>query len=139
MKAALYEEILRLSVDIANASTNDDSDLRTDACKELQKLCATNQGSPKDHPLQWEALGDFTDDGDQAIEIYQIGLSIADKLNLNQHSASIYLAMTERYQEFTEAEKALEFATKANEFAQLTSDEELKTEISELLASLKRA
>ncbi|NQY65373.1 MAG: hypothetical protein HRT38_16980 [Alteromonadaceae bacterium] len=32
-----------------------------------------------------------------------------------------------------------EFADKANEFAQLTSDEELKTEITELLTSLKSA
>ena len=137
MKAPLYEEILSLSVEISNASTQDDSISRADAWKKLQKLCATNQDSPKDHPLQWEALADFTDDGDQAIEIYQIGLNIADKLNLNQHSASIYLAITERYQEFGESEKALEFASKANEFAQLTADEDLKTEISELLTNLK--
>ena len=70
MKAPLYDEILDICQHIANASANNDDEGRNDACKKLQKLCATNQDSPKDHPLQWEALADFTEEGDLAMDIY---------------------------------------------------------------------
>lgn len=136
MKAPLYNDILTFSQNIANASAAENDEQRIEACKSLQKLCATNQDSPNDHPLQWEALADFTEDGDQALDIYQVGLAIAEKLKLAQYSSSIYLAMAQRYQEFGELEKSIEFATKANEMAQEIKSEELKIEITEFLASL---
>ena len=136
MKAPLYNEILDICQNIANASSNDDDTARSTACSDLQKLCATNQNSPKDHPLQWEALADFTEDGDQAMDIYQIGLSVAEKLKLDTFIASIYLAMSQRQQEFEEKEKALEFANMAQEAAQTINSEELKLEIQEFLSSL---
>ncbi|MCJ8321562.1 MAG: hypothetical protein MJK12_18155 [Colwellia sp.] len=136
MKAPLYNEILTLSQNIASASATDDNVQRVEACKALQKLCATNQDSPNDHPLQWEALADFTEDGDQALDIYQVGLNIAEKLTLNEYSSSIYLAMAQRYQEFEESEKCLEFAQMANKTAQGIKSEELKSEISEFISSI---
>jgi len=138
MKAPLFDDILAISQDIANASATENETLRLEHCQKLQKLCATNQNSPKDHPLQWEALADFTEDGDQAIDIYQVGLEIAQKLKLDTYIASIYLAMAMRYQEFEELDKALEFAEKANELIDSITDEEFKTEIVEFLASLKK-
>lgn len=137
MKAPLFDEILAISQEIANASSADNETLREASCKKLQKLCATHQNSPKDHPLQWEALADFTEDGDLAIDIYEIALATAQKLALNSHIASTYLAMAERYQEFEEQEKALDYAEMASEAANDISSEELKTEISELLSTLR--
>ncbi|WP_114325951.1 hypothetical protein [Candidatus Colwellia aromaticivorans] len=136
MKAPLYNEILNICQNIANASEKDDNDARNSACGELQKLCANNQNSPKDHPLQWEALADFTDDGDQAMDIYQIALSVAEKLKLETFIASVYLAMAQRQQEFEESSKALEYATMANSAAQNISSEELKQEVQEFLSTL---
>ena len=136
MKAPLYDDILAICQDIANASTEQNDELRLASCKKLQVLCATNQGSPKDHPLQWEALADFTEDGDQAMDIYEIALATADKLSLPTFTASAYLAMALRQVEFEEKEQALIFATKANEAAQSIDSEELKTEITDLLAQL---
>ncbi len=137
MKAPLYDEILDICQQIANASAQDDDDARSNACKNLQKLCATNQDSPKDHPLQWEALADFTEDGDLAIDIYAIALASADKLQLPTFTASIYLAMAQRQQEFEEeTEKALEFAKKAEIASQNIDSEELKQEIKTFLAAL---
>jgi hypothetical protein len=136
MKAPLYNEILDICKNIASASEKDDDDARNSACGDLQKLCATNQDSPKDHPLQWEALADFTDDGDQAMDIYQIALAIAQKLKLDTFVASAYLAMAQRQQEFEESSKALEYATMANTAAQNISSEELKQEIEEFLSTL---
>lgn len=136
MKAPLYNEILEICQNIANASEKDDDDARNNACGDLQKLCATNQNSPKDHPLQWEALADFTDDGDQAMDIYQIALSIAEKLKLDTFIASVYLAMAQRQQEFEENAKALEYANMATAAAKNISSEELKQEIQEFLSTL---
>lgn len=136
MKAPLYNDILEICQNIANASAKDDDDARESACADLQKLCATNQNSPKDHPLQWEALADFTDDGDQAMDIYQIGLAIAEKLTLETFIASIYLAMAQRQQEFEESTKALEYATMASKAAQNIDSEELKQEIQAFLSAL---
>ena len=136
MKAPLYNEILDICQNIANASEKDDDDARNSACGDLQKLCATNQNSPKDHPLQWEALADFTDDGDQAMEIYEIALAIAEKLKLDTFIASVYLAMAQRQQEFEENTKALEYATMADSAAKNITSDELKQEIQEILTTL---
>ena len=136
MKAPLYADILAICQEIANASNTDNDELRLASCKKLQQLCATNQGSPKDHPLQWEALADFTEDGDQAMDIYEVALATAEKLALPVFTASAYLAMALRQVEFEEKAQALIFANKANDVAQSIESEELKTEITELLSQL---
>lgn len=136
MKAPLYDEILDICQHIANASAKDDDDARNDACKNLQKLCATSQGTPKDHPLQWEALGDFTEDGDLAMDIYEIALASAEKLNLSTFTASIYLAMAQRQHEFEESDKTIEYAKKAEIASESIDSEELKQEIKTFLAQL---
>lgn len=139
MKAPLYNDILAICQEMANASAAENDELRLAACKKLQVLCAKNQGSPKDHPLQWEALADFTEDGEQAMDIYEVALATADKLKLPIFTASAYLAMAQRQVEFEENEQALAFANKANDAAQNIDSEELKTEITELLTSLQEA
>ncbi|PKI17229.1 hypothetical protein [Colwellia sp. 12G3] len=136
MKAPLYNDILAICQEIANASETDNDELRLASCKKLQVLCATNQNSPKDHPLQWEALADFTEDGEQAMDIYEVALATAEKLTLPTFTASAYLAMAQRQVEFEEKEQALVFANQANEAAQNIDSEELKTEITEFLVQL---
>lgn len=138
MKAPLYNDILTICQEIANASANDNDELRIESCKKLQVLCATNQGSPKDHPLQWEALADFTEDGDQAMDIYEIAIATADKMKLPTFTASSYLSMAQRYVEFEENEQAVIYANKANDAAQSIESEELKAEITELLSQLEQ-
>ncbi len=132
MKAPLYDDILTCCQDIAQASADDNDEMRLTALQTLQKLCQTNQNTPRDHPLQWEALADFTTDGDQAIDIYQIALDCAEKLSLTDSKASVYLAMSLRYSEFDEIEKATEYAGKAKALLPLISNEELKKEVDEL-------
>ncbi|GAA6173523.1 hypothetical protein NBRC116592_31930 [Colwellia sp. KU-HH00111] len=136
MKAPLYNEILDICQQIANASAKDNDEARAQACKDLQKLCATHQGTPKDHPLQWEALADFTEDGDLAMDIYEIGLSTAQHLKLEVFTASIYLAMAQRQQEFEQTEKAKTYAQQAETASEQIDDDELKQEIKAFLATL---
>jgi hypothetical protein len=135
MKAPLYDEILDICQSIAKASAEGNDDSRTNACKDLQKLCATNQGTAKDHPLQWEALADFTEDGDLAMDIYELALGSAEKLQLPTFTASIYLAMAQRQREFEELDKALELAKKAELAASTIDNEELQEEIKVFIAT----
>ena len=136
MKAPLYDEILNICQQIASASAEGNDEVRNEVCKNLQKLCATNQNTPKDHPLQWEALADFTDDGDQAMDIYHIDLVMAEKLKLDTFITSVYLAMAQRQQEFEDNTKALEYANMASTTAQNISSEELKQEVQDFLSTL---
>jgi len=137
MKAPLYSEILDLCQSMAQASAADDEKAGETAHQALQKLCQTNQDTPKDHPLQWEALADFTHDGDQALDIYQLALNCAEKLKLSESKASVLLAMAQRYIEFEEADKALVFATQAKDLIPEISSDELKSEIEEFLTGLQ--
>ncbi len=135
MKAPLYDEILDICQQIANASSTDNDEARENACKDLQKLCATHQSSPKDHPLQWEALADFTEDGDLAMEIYDIALASAEKLKLPTFTASAYLSMAQRQKEFEAVDKAIEYGNKAKIASENIESDELKQEIIDFLAS----
>lgn len=134
MKAPLFDDILKISQDIATASGQDQDAEREQAYKLLIKLCASNENSPKDHPLQWEALGDFTLDADQAIDIYQKGIACADKLTLANSKASILLAMAQRYVEMEEAENVEKTKVQLTEVLSSVTNDELKAEVAEFLA-----
>ncbi len=136
MKAPLFSDILRISQNIADASNKDNEVARAEQYQSLIKLCAANENSPKDHPLQWEALADFTNDSEQAIDIYDKGLACAEKLQLVDYRASIYLAMAQRYEEMEELDKASEFAHHANALVEDVENEELITDIKQYLANL---
>ena len=138
MKAPLYDDILAICQEISDASNADNDELRLASCKKLQILCATSQNTPKDHPLQWEALADFSEDGEQAMDIYEVALATAEKLALPTFTASVYLAMALRQVEFEDKAQALVFANKANDAAQTIDSTELKTEITELLTQLNK-
>ncbi len=136
MKAPLFNEILAICQLIASASSNDDENARNKSYQELIKLCAANENTPRDHPLQWEALADFTNDSEQAIDIYQKGLACAQKFELVDFKASIYLSVAQRYQEMAEQDKSLDAATQSYQLADKVSNQELKQEITEFYQSL---
>lgn len=138
MKAPLFDDILNVSQAIADASAKDDDTAREIHYQTLIKLCATNEDTPRDHPLQWEALADFTLDADQAIDIYQKGLDCANKLDLNNAKASIYLSMAQRYKEIDDDSNALDSINQANALIEVITIEELKSEIIEFLNALNQ-
>ncbi len=136
MKAPLFEDILKICQAIAEASEKSNETARDASYKELIKLCAANENTPKDHPLQWEALADFTNDSDQAIDIYQKGIDCAERLKLTDFIASIYLAMSQRHDEMEEMDKAVEYVNKSHALIADISNEELKTDIEAFLKDL---
>ena len=93
-------------------------------------------GSKNDHPFQWETLADFTLNDVEALEIYTTALKLAEALQLREYSASIQLAMTERYLQLNEQDHAFTFANAANESAKNTTDLELRKQISEVLLQI---
>ena len=136
MKAPLFDDIITISQHIADASATNNDAMREDSYKLLIKLCANNDNSPKDHPLQWEALADFTLDSEQSIDIYQKGLDCAKRLQLTNSIASIYLSMAMRYQEMEESEKAQEYGELSSALLTDITNDDLKDDIKEFVSTL---
>ena len=135
MKPPLYDEVHQLSIEVVNASSAENTQEKWIAYNKLRELCALHENTENDHPLQWEALADFTANDEQAISIYQKALRCSELLGLDEYSASINLEMAERHQANKKTELALKLAHRANELANTTNNLELRREISEFLLS----
>ena len=133
MNSDIYEKVLCLAEDIVNASSVDDTKAQWNSYNALLQLCEANEESELDHPLQWEALGDFTNDNTKAVEIYEKALKVAEGYGLIDYCASIQLALAERYLAQGISNKAREYAVLAGSAAKQTKDLDLRREISEFL------
>ena len=138
MKPALYDEVHQLSVDIVNASFEEDSQNEWGAYNRLRELCILNENTAQDHPLQWEALADFTTNTQQALLLYKKALKCSELLGLDQYSASIKLEVAKKHLDENDVESALSFAYQANELAETTNNLELRKEISEFLLNTNK-
>lgn len=136
MTAPLYNIVHNLAQNIVNASTADDNQAGFEAYNVLKALCEKHEGGELDHPLQWEALGDFSESHEEALQAYQKGLICSLKLNLAEYSASIKYAMAEIYYEQENFSKAQQFAAEANTDAANIANMDLKTAISEFLSEI---
>lgn len=133
MKPLLYNEVHQLSLDIVNATAIENTKAEWSAYQKLKLLCEKAQGGHQDHPLQWEALADFTTNYEQALKLYNIALETAESLGLDEYSASIKLAIAIRFEEAGKNKQAIEAAHQANTIAASISNKDLKLEISEFL------
>ena len=103
---------------------------------ELAAICIDNENTAKDHPEQWETLADFTDDLEDAINGYEKALKKAVAIGSNDHMSSIGLSMATLQVELGQMEAAINNLQSAKISAHNIEDEELKTEIDELLETL---
>tara|TARA_R110002049_G_scaffold265092_1_gene441217 strand:+ start:6552 stop:6971 length:420 start_codon:yes stop_codon:yes gene_type:complete len=133
MTAPLYDVVHNLALEIANASATNNEQAGLEAYEALKELCLSQEGSDLDHPLQWEALGDFSDNHEDALQAYQKGLVCSSKLGLLEYTASIKFAMAESYFEQNDISKAQQLASEANTEAACIDDNELKVAINEFL------
>src|SRR5687767_9180942 len=99
-----YDEVHELALSLVNSQGQTNSYWRI--YEKLRVLCENHAGSKSDHPFQWETLADFTLDDLAALEIYAKALEIAKALRLEEYSASVQLAMAERYLQLENAEYA---------------------------------
>lgn len=133
MRPPIYDEVHNLALAIVNASELDDDDLGAVAYKTLIDLCITHENTELNHPLQWEALGDFSESHNEAIQAYEKGLNCSNKLGLSEYSASIKLAMAESYFDQQNLVEAQRLALEANIEASVINNIELKASINEFL------
>jgi len=138
MHAPLYDVVHGLALDIANASAAKNNELAVDAYDSLKELCESQENSELNHPLQWEALGDFSENHKDALKAYEKGLVSAEMLGLSEYSASIKFAIAESFLEQQSLSEAKKFATEASAEANKTNDNELKTAINEFLIEIER-
>ena len=80
MAEPIREEILQVCLDIVNASDVEDEERVKASFASLKKLCEASEATEDDHPLQWEALGDFSETYEDAVLAYEKGLKSAENL-----------------------------------------------------------
>jgi tetratricopeptide (TPR) repeat protein len=137
MNTKIYKTVHDLSVKLLNAAeTENDVDFDT-LFDELKEICYSNQNDEvKNHPVQWETLGDFTEDMEEAIEHYELALKYATQINDKDYTSSINYSMAILFQEMGDNAKALTAALEAKKQANKIPDKELKEEIEELIKEL---
>ncbi|WP_444912958.1 hypothetical protein [Microbulbifer sp. PAAF003] len=136
MITPLYDDVHGLALEIVNKSASGDKAGCQDSLNSLERLCAKYAGGELDHPLQWEALGDFSESCEDAIQAYTQGLNCSIKLDLPLYSASIALEMAERFLMLNKQDEALEFSHKARIYCVSAEDYELQESINNFLRNL---
>ncbi len=135
----LYDRVLSLANSLTEAVERDDDRAFMQQYAELEKLCAEAQAAGTAHPFYLESLGDFTLDDEDAIDIYEQALELADKLEQPEFRASIQLAIAERYRDLDDLEAALAYASEADKSLAAADDPALKDELATFMRDLKDA
>lgn len=136
MNTKIYKAVHGLAEKLMKAANRQDSEQFHTLYAELKALCVEHENSEKDHPVQWETLADFTDDLDEAIVIYEKALEKATAINSKDFMSSIPFAMASLQVELGHTEAAIKNLEAAKISANNIMDEELRSEIDELLQTL---
>jgi len=139
MSAPLYDEIHCLTLNLLRAAEGNDRKGEAKAFQALKVLCADNADTEADHPLQWEALGDFSNNVEQAITAYETGLACAERAGLDEYIASLNFALAEVFAEQQDLARALKHAQQASELSEQLDDSKFAEAVSELVAQLEQA
>jgi hypothetical protein len=136
MRPPLYGAVHDLAVAIVNASADADEARAAESYAALRNLCESNAGGERDHPLQWEALGDFSESHAVALAAYEKGLQCAVRLRLPEYMASIKFALAESHHGEGDVAEARRLIREAKADAKGSADEELKEAINQFLAEI---
>ena len=137
MNTKIYKEVLFLAKELMTFAHKKDQ-AGFDTCyQELQEICDDNDGTDKDHPVQWETLADFTDDLDLAISIYDKALQKAAAINSKDYLSSIGFSVASLKIELGDKASAIEYLEQAKIHSNKIIDKDLKAEIHDLLKELK--
>jgi tetratricopeptide (TPR) repeat protein len=136
MTPELHETVHEIVLEIVNASEIDDKRTEWAAYQKLVTICEDSEKDGRNHPFQWETLGDFTHDKVLAVKFYEKALAYAHAAEFHEYISSINLAMAEAFIDLGNIDKARHLAIQANESAEKIDDLELRKSISELLLQL---
>ena len=129
MNTKLYKQVHMLAGELMKAASKED--------RESFTSCDENDGTDKDHPVQWETLADFTEDLEEAVALYSKALAKAVIINSKDFMSSIAFSMATLQVELGLKEAAIESLKSAVVSANKIEDKELKAEINELLEELE--
>ena len=139
MNTRIYKEVLSLAKALMTCANKKDQTGFDANYKKLKTICYENDGTDKDHPVQWETLGDFTDDLEEAIAIYDKALQKAAAIKSIDYLSSIGYSAAQLKLELGDNVGAIEYLEQAKIHSNKIIDKELKAEIHDLLFDLKKA
>lgn len=137
MNTKIYKDVLYLAKELMSCAHKKDQAGFDAFYQELKQLCDDTDGTDKDHPVQWETLGDFTDDLEGAIAIYDKALVKAAAINSKDYLSSIGFAAAQLKIELGDNAGAIEYLEQAKIHSNKIIDKELKAEIHDVLYELK--
>lgn len=136
MNTKIYKSVHNLASELMTAANKEDQEAFDSLYEVLKSICLNNEGTDKDHPVQWETLADFTEDLDEAIVIYQTALAKATAINSKDFMSSIAFAMATLQIELGQTAAAIENLQNAKISSNKIEDKELKAEIHDALKEL---
>jgi len=139
MNTKIYKEVLFLAKELMSCAHKKDQVSFDAYYAELKQLCDDNDGTDKDHPVQWETLADFTDDLELAVSLYDKALSKAIEINTKDYLSSIGFSVARLQVELGNKVSAIEYLEQAKIHSNKIIDKELKADIHDLLKELKEA
>ncbi|WP_174714880.1 tetratricopeptide repeat protein [Marinomonas hwangdonensis] len=137
MNTKIYKEVLYLAKELMRCANKKDQAGFDAFYQELKQICEDNDGTDKDHPVQWETLGDFTDELEQAIGIYDKALEKAIAMNSKDYLSSIGFSAALLKVELGDKVGAIQYLEQAKIHSNKIIDKELKAEIHDLLKKLQ--
>lgn len=139
MNTKIYKRVLSLTDSLMAAAEQENQKRFDGFYAELKQLCEENDKTDKDHPVQWETLGDFTEDLAQAVTIYEVALAKAQAINSKDFSSSIGYSIASLKVELGDSAGAITHLEKAKIASNKIVDKALKAEIHDLLVKLQQA
>ena len=137
MNTKIYKEVLYLAKELMSCANKKDQAGFDAFYQELKQICEDNDGTDKDHPVQWETLGDFTDELEQAIGIYDKALEKAIAITSKDYLSSIGFSAALLKVELGDKVGAIQYLEQAKIHSNKIIDKELKAEIHDLLKKLQ--
>lgn len=137
MNTKIYKEVLSLAKVLMTCANKKDQVGFDASYQTLLRLCEENDGTDKDHPVQWETLADFTDDLEQAIALYDKALEKAAAINAKDYLSSIGFSVAQLKVELGDNAGAIAYLEQAKIHSNKIIDKELKADIHDLLKALK--
>lgn len=132
LNTKLYARVHELAEQLMQSAQKEDDEAFEALYSELKSICTDNEALDTNHPVQWEALADFTPDYQEALELYKKALQLAVDGKERDIESSIYFSMASLHGELGEKEQALEYLAEAERSAKRSADKELISDIKDL-------
>ncbi|RMA78755.1 tetratricopeptide repeat protein [Umboniibacter marinipuniceus] len=129
MQERLYKQIHGYAVQLMAAADDGNEELFGRLFAQLEALCEGHRDSDNDHPAQWEALADFTEDAELALARYQHALEVATRLETRDYISSINYNWAVLLREMGREDEAVERCKSAAVSAKGSSDKQLNADI----------